>query len=79
MATIKGGEFLLRETKAEDIFITEDFSEEQQMMKESVREFIDKEVWPQKERFEKSDYGFTVEIMTKAAEMAIKLKRTWQL
>jgi len=71
MATIKGGEFLLRETKAEDIFITEDFSEEQQMMKESVREFIDKEVWPQKDRFEKSDYAFTVEIMTKAAEMGL--------
>jgi alkylation response protein AidB-like acyl-CoA dehydrogenase len=71
MATIKGGEFLLKETKAKDIFITEDFSEEQQMMKASVREFIDKEVWPQKERFEKSDYGFTVEIMTKAAEMGL--------
>jgi len=71
MSTIKGGEFLLKETKAADIFITEDFTEEQQMMKESVREFIDKEVWPYKERFEKSDYGFTVEIMNKAAEMGL--------
>ncbi|MEI6864778.1 acyl-CoA dehydrogenase family protein [Flavicella sp.] len=69
MKTIKGGEFLLKETKAENIFITEDFSEEQIMMKESVREFIDKEVWPQKERFEKSDYAFTEEIMNKAGEM----------
>ena len=71
MGTIKGGEFLLKETKSEDIFITEDFSEEQQMMKESVREFIDKEVWPHKERFEKSDYAFTEEIMDKAGEMGL--------
>ena len=71
MGTIKGGEFLLKTTKAADVFISEDFTEEQQMMKESVKEFIDKEVWPHKERFEKSDYAFTEEIMTKAAEMGL--------
>ena len=71
MATIKGGEFLLKETKSEEIFITEDFSEEQMMMKESVKEFIDKEVWPHKEKFENSDYAFTEEIMNKAAEMGL--------
>lgn len=71
MATIKGGEFLLRTTKASEVFITEDFSEEQLMMKESIREFIDKEVWPQKERFENSDYAFTEETMDKAAEMGL--------
>lgn len=71
MSTIKAGEFLLKATAAADVFITEDFSEEQQMMKESVKEFIDKEVWPHKERFEKSDYAFTEEIMTKAAEMGL--------
>jgi alkylation response protein AidB-like acyl-CoA dehydrogenase len=71
METIKGGEFLIKETLAENVFITEDFSEEQQMMKASIQEFIDKEVWPHKERFEKSDYKFTEEIMTKAAEMGL--------
>lgn len=71
METIKGGEFLLKETTADNIFITEDFSEEQQMMKASVQEFIDKEVWPHKERFENKDYAFTVEIMNKAAEMGL--------
>jgi alkylation response protein AidB-like acyl-CoA dehydrogenase len=71
METIKGGEFLIKETLAENVFITEDFSEEQEMMKASVQEFIDKEVWPQKERFENSDYLFTEEIMTKAAEMGL--------
>ena len=71
METIKGGEFLLKETTADNIFITEEFSEEQQMIKVSIQEFIDKEVWPFKERFENKDYAFTVEIMNKAAEMGL--------
>jgi alkylation response protein AidB-like acyl-CoA dehydrogenase len=69
MATIKGGEFLIKETKAQDIFITEEFNEEQKMMKDAVIEFIDREVWPYKERIENKDYALTEEIMRKAGEM----------
>jgi len=69
MATIKGGEFLIKEIKAEDIFITEEFNEEQKMMKDAVIEFIDREVWPLKERFENKDYALTEEMMRKAGEM----------
>ena len=71
METIKGGEFLTKETKATDVFITEDFTEEQRMMKVSVQEFIDRDVWPQKNRFEEGDYAFTEEIMVKAGEMGL--------
>ena len=39
------------------------------MMKESVQEFIDREVWPYKERFEKKDYEFTKLCMQKAGEL----------
>ena len=69
MSTIKGGEFLVKEIKAADIFISEEFSEEQNMMKEAVIEFIDREVWPHKDRFEKKDYALTEEVMNKAGEM----------
>jgi len=69
MATIKGGEFLIKEIKSEDIFITEEFNEEQKMMKDAVIEFIDREVWPHKERFENKDYALTEEVMRKAGEM----------
>ena len=67
----RGGQFLVKETKCEDIFIPEDFSEEQKMMRDMVREFVDKELWPNKERFEKKDYAFTVECMHKAAELGL--------
>jgi len=35
------------------------------MMKEAVQEFIDREVWPNKDRFEKKDYALTEELMEK--------------
>ncbi|MDP3314239.1 acyl-CoA dehydrogenase family protein [Lutibacter sp.] len=66
---IKGGEFLIKETESGSIFIPEDFNEEQLMMKEAIQDFIDREVWPFKDRLEKKDYKFTEEIMTKAGEM----------
>ena len=67
---IKGGGFIVNKTDSKyTIFTPEDFSEEQIMMKESVREFIDREVWPQKERFENKDYKFTKEIMERAGEL----------
>ena len=69
MEALKGGEFLIREVKKEDVFVTEQFTEEQNMMKEAVVEFIDREVWPIKERFEQKDYALTEELMRKAGEM----------
>ena len=65
----RGGQFLVKETKCEDIFTPEDFSEEQIMMRESVKEFVEKEIWPNKSRFESRDFKFTEEVMKKAGEM----------
>ncbi len=38
-------------------------------MRDSVIEFVDKELWPNKERFEKKDYALTEEVMRKAGEL----------
>ena len=54
---IRGGQFLVKETKCEDIFTPEDFNEEQVMMRDSVIEFVDKEIWPNKDRFEHNGRG----------------------
>lgn len=66
---LRGGQFLVKETNCDDIFTPEDFSEEQTMMKEAVEEFVDREVWPHKERFEKKDYALTEAVMRKAGEL----------
>ncbi|WP_159951326.1 acyl-CoA dehydrogenase family protein [Polaribacter septentrionalilitoris] len=66
---LRGGQFLVKETNCEDIFTPEDFSEEQQMMKEAVMEFNDREIIPHKDRFEAKDYALTEEVMRKAGEL----------
>lgn len=42
---IRGGEFLVRETQASEIFIPEDFNEEQKMIRQQCQDFLDKEVF----------------------------------
>ncbi|MCD8443746.1 acyl-CoA dehydrogenase family protein [Tenacibaculum finnmarkense] len=66
---LRGGQFLVRETKCEDVFTPEDFTEEQKMMKEAVGEFNHREIIPHKARFEKKDYALTEETMRKAGEL----------
>ncbi len=43
---IKGGEFLIRETAANEIFIPEEWSEEQKMIAQTCRDFVKQEVLP---------------------------------
>lgn len=43
---IKGGEFLIRETLAHEIFIPEEFSEEQRMIAQTCKDFLKQEVYP---------------------------------
>ncbi|WP_400079736.1 acyl-CoA dehydrogenase family protein [Winogradskyella sp. R77965] len=66
---LRGGQFLVKETKCEDVFTPEDFSEEQNMMKEAVMEFNDREIIAHKPRFEAKDYALTEEVMRKAGEL----------
>jgi alkylation response protein AidB-like acyl-CoA dehydrogenase len=71
MEITRGGQFLVKETKCEDVFTPEDFSEEQIMMRDMVKEFADKQLWANKDRFEKKDYAFTEESMRKAGELGL--------
>tara|TARA_R110002049_G_scaffold82223_1_gene209253 strand:- start:4244 stop:6040 length:1797 start_codon:yes stop_codon:yes gene_type:complete len=66
---LRGGQFLVKETNCENVFTPEDFTEEQQMMKEAVMEFNDREIIPHKARFEAKDYALTEEVMRKAGEL----------
>ncbi|NAS11650.1 acyl-CoA dehydrogenase family protein [Poritiphilus flavus] len=68
---LRGGQFLVKETKCEDVFTLEDLSEEQKMMRESTKEFVDRELWAHWERFEQKDYAYTEECMKKAGELGL--------
>ena len=65
----RGGAFILEDTKVQDIFTPEEFNEEQRMIREVIQEFVDREVWPARERFDNKDYDYTFELMRKIGEM----------
>lgn len=68
---LRGGQFLVKETKCEDVFTLEDLSEEQKMMRDSTKEFVDRELWAHWERFEKKDYAYTEQTMKHAGELGL--------
>ena len=68
---LRGGQFLVKETNCKDVFTLEDLTEEQKMMRESTKDFVDRELWAHWERFEKKDYAFTEECMRKAGELGL--------
>ncbi|WP_341226578.1 acyl-CoA dehydrogenase family protein [uncultured Arcticibacterium sp.] len=45
-ASLKGGEFLIKETSAQDVFIPEEFNEEQRMIAETCMDFLKTEIHP---------------------------------
>ena len=65
----RGGEFVVKETQSENIFTPEDFSDEQKMMRDAVKEFADREIWSKKEEFEKKNFQLTLDVMKKAGEL----------
>ena len=68
---LDGGEFLLKDIASNEIFTTEDFTEEQKMIRDTVIEFIDREIWPKKMRFEEKDYDLTIEMMKKIGDLGL--------
>lgn len=69
--SIKGGEFIIRETEAHEIFIPEEFSEEQKMMAAATQDFIDTEITPNVERIDSMEEGLMESLMTKAGELGL--------
>jgi alkylation response protein AidB-like acyl-CoA dehydrogenase len=69
---IQGGEFLVRETPAQDIFIPEQFTEEQRMMAQACQDFIDTEINPNIEAIDgMKDPGLVPSIFKKAGELGL--------
>jgi alkylation response protein AidB-like acyl-CoA dehydrogenase len=68
---LKGGEFLVKETLAQDIFIPEEFNEEQKMMAQSCKEFTDTVVNPQMDQLEKHDRELLSKLMKEAGELGL--------
>ena len=68
---IKGGEFLIKETEAKDIFIPEEFDEEQQMIAQTCEDFLNAEVFPILDRIDSQEKGLMRELIRKAGELGL--------
>ena len=69
---IQGGEFLVRETPAQDIFIPEQFTEEQKMMAQACQDFIDTEINPNIEAIDSmKNPDLVPSIFKKAGELGL--------
>lgn len=68
---IKGGEFLLKETKAENVFIPEEFDEEQMMIVQTCEDFLETEVYPNLDRIDAQEKGLMSELISKAGELGL--------
>ena len=68
---IRGGQFIVKTPTTSSVFTLEDLSEEQRMMRESTKEFTERELWANWERFETKDYEFTKVCMQKAGELGL--------
>ena len=68
---IIGGEFLLKESEPLNIFIPEDFSEEQKMMASACEDFLDKEVIPNMEKVDKGEPGLMESLLKKAGDLGL--------
>ncbi|HLN21575.1 MAG TPA: acyl-CoA dehydrogenase family protein [Bacteroidales bacterium] len=68
---LKSGEFLVRETNPGDVFIPEEFNEEQKMIATTCRDFLEAEVYPNLEKVEKSDRELMKSILKKSGELGM--------
>ena len=69
--TLKGGEFLIKETLAADIFIPEEFNEEQRMMTDTAKEFVQTQVEPLLDRLDNHEEGLMEGLMKQAGELGL--------
>lgn len=69
--SITGGEFLIRKTEAHEIFTSDEWTEEQQMMKQTCDDFVNQEIVPNLDRIDSMEEGLMPSIMDKAGELGL--------
>jgi len=68
---IKGGEWIIKEVKADDIYIPEQFNEEQKMVLDMCNQFVETEVLPVMDRVDKLEPGLMPNLLEKAGQQGL--------
>ena len=70
-AAIRGGEFLIKEVAIDEVFIPEEFDEEQQMIAESCSDFVESEIAPHFDELDEHAEGLMASLLKKAGELGL--------
>src|SRR5258706_6172273 len=68
---MKGGEFLIYDSTTGEMFTPEDLNDEQRMIGETTREFVDNEIWPQLPALENHAWEIARELVKKGGDLGI--------
>jgi len=68
---ITGGEFLVKETSPDDVFIPEELDEEQRMIGETCKDFLETEVFPVADRIDAQEEGLMRSLLEKSGELGL--------
>lgn len=68
---MKGGAFLITSTEAKDVFIPEEWNEEQQMIAQTCIDFLQEYVWPNLDRIDNQEEGLMPELLDKAGALGL--------
>ena len=66
-----GGEFLIKDSDPQSVFIPEEINEEQKMMVETAASFVQSEIWPKLDAIDKQEPGLTISLLNKAGELGL--------
>ncbi|GGC27575.1 acyl-CoA dehydrogenase [Parapedobacter defluvii] len=70
-SAIKGGEFVIKETSVEEVFIPEEFDEEQVMIRQTCEDFLEAEIFPNLDRIDAQEEGLMQRLLDKAGELGL--------
>ena len=68
---LKGCEFLILESTAADVFIPEEFNEEQKMVAGTCKDFLKQDVLPNLKRIDEKEPGLMRSLLAKSGEMGL--------
>src|SRR5918993_1182858 len=68
---LKGGEWLIKESDPASTFIPEEFTEEQEMIRDMCNQFLDSEVMPNVDRIDNMEPGLMKSLVQKAGEQGL--------
>lgn len=72
MENLKSGEFLVKETNASEVFISEEYNDEQKMLVETIKAFMEAELYPILDELDNGDRELMRQTIKRAGELGLK-------